>query len=75
MAARPFSSMIFRQSPATIRCESRQWIASAKGVPMSPANPNRAANERGVKDSHAPDAVARRIAKAGESKILVISRE
>ena len=56
-----------------------EWIASAKGVPFSPANPNRAANaggdEHGVKDSHALDTVARRIAKAGESEILVISRE
>ncbi len=56
-----------------------EWIASAKGVPMSPANPNRAGiraeKEHGAKDSHALDAVARRIAKAEESEIVVISRE
>ncbi len=55
------------------------WIASAKGVPMSPANPNRnlgaGREEHGEKDSHAVDAIARRIAKAAESEIMVIARE
>ena len=56
-----------------------EWIASAKGSPLSPANPNRAAaapnKEHETNDSHALDAIARRIAKAPESEILTISRE
>jgi formylmethanofuran dehydrogenase subunit E len=55
------------------------WIASAKGVPLSPANPTRAVNAGGKEheesDSHAVDAVARRIAKAQESEIVVVSGE
>ena len=56
-----------------------EWIASAKGVPLSPANPNRAATapdeDHKAKDSVALDAIARRIAKAPESEILTISSE
>jgi hypothetical protein len=55
------------------------WIASTKGVPLSPANPNRPAaapgDEHAVKDSDALDTVARRIAKARESEILTVSSE
>ena len=55
-----------------------EWIASAKGIPLSPANPNRAATAPGEehgKDSDTLDAIARRIAKAPESEILTISSE
>ena len=56
-----------------------EWIASAKGVPLSPANPDRAptapGGEHGAEDSDNLDAIARRIAKAPESEILTISRE
>ena len=56
-----------------------EWIASAKGSPLSPANPNRAAaapnKEHETTDSHALDAIARRIAKAPETEILTVSRE
>ena len=56
-----------------------EWIASAKGVPLSPANPEHgvaaSVAEHAAKDAHAVDAVARQIAKATESEILVISRE
>jgi len=56
-----------------------EWIGSARGVPLSPANPNRAAiapsEEHGAKDSDNLDAIARRIAKASESEILAISSE
>jgi len=56
-----------------------EWIATAKGVPLSPANLNRAASapgeEHGAKDSDNLDAIARRIAKAPESEILVISAQ
>jgi formylmethanofuran dehydrogenase subunit E len=54
-----------------------EWIASAKGTALSPANPNRAAiapgEEHGAKDPDALDVIARRIAKAPESEILTIT--
>ena len=40
-----------------------EWIAGAKGKPLSPANPGRAAahdDDHGPRDAHAVDAVARR---------------
>jgi formylmethanofuran dehydrogenase subunit E len=56
-----------------------EWIASAKGVPLSPANPGRASAPPGedhdAKDAHAVDAIARRIAKAAESELLTIAGE
>ena len=60
--------------PTTVMID---WIASAKGAPLSPANPNRTAAvpvaEHGAEDWHTLDAIARRIAKAPESEILTIS--
>jgi formylmethanofuran dehydrogenase subunit E len=54
-----------------------EWIAAAKGAPLSPANPKRAATahdeEHGAKDVDNLDAIARRIATAKESAILTIS--
>ncbi len=54
-----------------------EWIASAKGAPMSPANPRRGATAHdeghGAKDADNLDAIARRIAKAKESEILTTS--
>lgn len=54
-----------------------EWIASAKGKPLSPANPGHAAahhdGEHDAADAHAVDAVARRIARAADRDILTVS--
>ena len=55
-----------------------EWLASAKGAPLSPANPNHAATAPGEehgKDADTLDAIAKRIAKAAESEILTIASE
>jgi formylmethanofuran dehydrogenase subunit E len=57
--------------------EMVHWIASAKGAPLSPANPSLATSAAGhnheAKDSDSLDVVARRIARATEHEVLIVS--